>query len=80
MQQDHEKQASFSATMKPEQEIDQTGVPPVEDSPVSHSGAESVTSVETVHEDPETRALVRKLLWKLDTRCVFFGTQKAYSY
>lgn len=66
--------------MKAEQEVDQAGIPSVQDSPVSHGGAESVTSAETVDEDPATRALVRRLLWKLDTRCVFPGIQKAYRY
>lgn len=66
--------------MQPEQEIDQKGVPPGQDSPVSHRGADSVTSAETANEDLETKALIRRLLWKLDTRCVFFcSAQKAYS-
>ena len=65
--------------MQPEQEIAQKGVPLVQDSPVSHGGEDSVSSVESAHENPETRALVRRLLWKLDTRCVLFGTKKAYS-
>ena len=65
--------------MHSEQEIDQKGVPPAQDSAVSHRGADSVTSAEIANEDPETRALTRRLLWKLDTRCVFFPVQKAYS-
>ena len=67
--------------MQSEQEIDQKGVLPVQVSAVSHGGMDSMTSVETANEDPETRALIRKLLWKLDTRCVFLsGTRKALSF
>lgn len=70
--------------MQPEQESDQKGVSPVQYSPpvhASHGGADSVTSVEleTTSEDPETRAVVRRLLWKLDTRCVFFSVYKKHT-
>lgn len=67
--------------MEPEQEINQKGAPKVQNTPFPHMGADSETSVETTHEDPEARAIIRRLLWKLDTRCVFvFGIREARSY
>lgn len=67
--------------MEPKQEIEQKGIPQVQNTPIGHRGADSETSVETTHEDPEAKAIIRRLLWKLDTRCVFFfGIQRAHSY
>lgn len=56
--------------MQHEQETDLKGEHgvSVQDS-LSHH--DSLTSVEAAHEDPKIKALTRRLIWKLDTRCVF---------
>jgi hypothetical protein len=68
--------------MQPARDIDEKaekGVP-IQASSLSHEGGDSVTSVEAANENLKAKGLTRKLLRKLDTRCVFDFFLHKYTY